>query len=230
MLFINLWNLARCDVVKGGFQPARLRRAKLPHWRGFLPTAAKAAWVGMGRAKELRLANRGVPCLCWRPYSSAALLIFPHIWWFNRCLLRAYSVPGTRWAGEGSGGKGGTISHAVGARYLSGCEEGCQCTPPRYHPFYACVPTWSVDASWPPSPVKSRGASVSPLLSVKLFWNYSKNFLKILKIIAYKVGSMKVFLFVYLHFMCMHVCLHVCMFTMSKRGQKRASYPPEVES
>lgn len=80
MLFINLWNLARCDVVKGGFPPARLRRAKLPHWRGFLPNAAKAAWVGMGRAKELRLANRGVPCPCWRPYSSAALLVFPHIW------------------------------------------------------------------------------------------------------------------------------------------------------
>lgn len=38
--------------MKGGFQPERLKRAELPHWRGFLPIAAKAAWVGWGEPKS----------------------------------------------------------------------------------------------------------------------------------------------------------------------------------
>lgn len=112
---------------------------------------AKAAWVGTETAKELSFANHGVPCLCWLSCHSSAFLIFPHIWGFNKCLLRAYYAPGTRWAWTSSSGKTDSISHPAG---LTPCLAVNRAP---VHPtlcclFYTMWETWMLrtNAVWEP--------------------------------------------------------------------------------
>lgn len=145
MLFINLWNLARCDVVKGGFQLRAAKKGQAAPLERIPSDGCQGRLGGDGESQR---------CFLCQPWCSLSLLALLQLLSFSRlsthlviqqmftesllCARNQVGLEKGQWQNRPHFSCHGVVSLRTG---VSMC-------PPQYHPLYACVPVWRFDASW----------------------------------------------------------------------------------